>query len=218
MIVLALLSSLLVAAPSQAKTFNIDPDHSSVNFRIRHLGSKVSGSFRKVSGKFSYDAKDTKAWSAEAEIDPASIDTNNEKRDGHLKSPDFFDVAKCPKMTFKSTKVGAVKGKKATLAGDLTMHCVTKPVTLALEISDEQSDPWGNNRVGATATTTIHRKDFDVSWNKTLDKGGLMLGDDVEVTLGIEGVQSKEEQKETSKGETKAKSDVKPAEKPAEKK
>lgn len=171
--------ALLLAVSAQAKTYVIDEAHSSVAFKIKHLGARVPGSFNKFAGKVNYDPKAPKTWSAEAEIDAASIDTNNEKRDAHLKSADFFDAEKCPKITFKSTKVEGAK-----LHGDLTMRCITKPVVLDIEIGEAVADPWGNDKMGFSAKGKLNRKDFGINWNKALDKGGWVLGE--EVTLDIE--------------------------------
>ena len=183
------------AVPVRSHTFEIDPVHSSVSFRIKHLVGKVTGRFGKFSGTYALEPGKVSAWSASATIDPASIDTGIGKRDDHLRSADFFDVERCPAMGFKSSKVTAVKGNTAKLHGDLTMHCVTKPVVLDLEIGGTEKDPWGNTRSGASARTKLNRKDFGIVWNKTLDSGGLMLGEDVEVTLEIEGVVKQAEPK-----------------------
>lgn len=186
---LALAAVLFIAAPAvRAETYEIDASHSQVGFRIRHLVGKVPGRFTSFSGTVEYASGKPKTWKVDATIDPASINTDNEKRDGHLKSADFFDVEKFPTMTFKSTKVTNVKGDAAKLHGDLTMHGVTKPVVLDLEIGGTTKDPWGNTRTGFSAAGTINRKDFGIVWNKALDAGGVMLGDDVAITLDIEAV------------------------------
>jgi polyisoprenoid-binding protein YceI len=199
--ILALAAVLVVAAPAlRAEVYEIDPAHSSLGFRVKHLIGKVPGRFTKFAGTVSYEPGKPEGWKTEAKIDAASINTDNEKRDGHLKSPDFFDVAKCPEITFKSTKITDVKGETAKLLGDLTMHCVTKPVVLALEIGGTTKDPWGNARASWSATGTINRKDFGIVWNKALDSGGLMLGEDVAITLDIEaGVKPPEEKKPKAK-------------------
>lgn len=191
MIVAAALAVL--AAAAKAGEFEIDTAHSQVGFKVKHVTGKVPGRFTSFSGSFTYDKKDPKSWKAEAKIDPASINTDNEKRDGHLKSPDFFDVAKFPAMTFKSTKVADVKGDHAKLYGELTMHGVTKPVVLDLEVGGVDKDPWGNETAGFTATTTINRKDWGIVWNKTLDSGGFLVGEDVQIVLEIAGNAKKAE-------------------------
>ncbi|MEK6544135.1 MAG: YceI family protein, partial [Elusimicrobiota bacterium] len=131
---------------------------------------------------------DDRVWSAQASIEVASIDTDVVNRDKHLLSADFFDAERCPKIEFKSVKVSEIRANRAKLEGDLTMHCVTKPVALELEISDEMKDAQGDIRRAATATATINRKDFGMEYNKTLDAGGLVLGDDVMVVINIEGI------------------------------
>lgn len=205
---MTILAIALLAVSAQAKTYTIDPDHSSVGFKIRHLGARVPGTFNKFSGSVVYDEKNPQAWAASAELETASIDTNNEKRDGHLKSADFFDAEKCPKITFKSTKVSGANGKSAKLHGDLTMRCITKPVVLEIAIGEAATDPWGNVKQGFSAKGKINRKDFGVNWNKALDKGGFVLGDDVDLDLEIEAAPSKDDAKESAKKESKAASDA----------
>ena len=179
---------VLSAVSARAETYVIDPGHSSIGFRIKHLVGKVPGRFTGFSGTIEYTPGKPGSWKADAKIDPATINTDNAKRDGHLKSPDFFDVAKFPEMSFKSTKVTEVKGEKAKLYGDLTMHGVTKAVVLDLEIGGTAKDPSGKTHAGFTATGTLNRKDFGISYNAVLDNGGLMLGEDVAITLDIEAV------------------------------
>ena len=193
--ILVLTAALVVSGlVVHAETYAIDPDHSHVGFRVKHLVGKVPGRFTKFGGTVSFTPGKPESWKTDAKIEAASINTDNEKRDGHLKSPDFFDTAKCPDITFKSTKVTDVKGDTAKLHGDLTMHCVTKPVVLDLELGGTTKDPWGNAKAGFTATGTVNRKDFGIIWNKTLDTGGVMLGEDVAISLDIEaGVKPKED-------------------------
>ena len=193
--------------PAQAapETYEIDQSHSYVGFRIRHLVGKVSGQFNKFAGTVVYDVADPAASSVEVTIDPASIDTNDAKRDGHLRSPDFFDVATYPEMRFKSRAV-KIDGAKLSVEGDLTMHGVTKQVTLSGEVGGIVQGPDGAKRAGFTVATTINREDFGVQWNKTFDQahppkasttksyeGGTLLGDDVEVEIAIEAVLKTEE-------------------------
>ena len=185
---LAALSSQLSAA-----TYKIDPAHSSVSFRIAHLAiSKVHGGFDQFSGSIDYEPGKPQLWKAEASIDAASINTNVPDRDKHLRSADFFNVEKFPAITFKSTKVSGVKGMKGKLHGELTLLGVTKPVVLEVEGSGPIKDPWGSERLGAVATTTINRKDFGMVWNKVLDSGGVMIGDSVDIILEIECVKEKD--------------------------
>jgi polyisoprenoid-binding protein YceI len=198
---LALAASLPALAAEDVYT--IDPAHSNVQFRIRHLMSKVTGSYTKFSGDIRLDRANLAKGSVTLDIDAASIDTDNEKRDGHLKSADFFDVEKNPKITFKSTKV-TVDPKdpnKLTVAGDLTMHGVTKPVTLDVAVQGFMKDPWGNERAGFDVSGKLNRKDFGVVWNKTLDEGGTLLGDDVEILIAIEAVKEVPQAPEAKKAE-----------------
>lgn len=190
--VLFVLASFAFATGASAADYKIDPSHSHVGFTIKHLIGKVKGAFNDFDGAFSFDPAKATDASGKFTIKTASINTDNAKRDEHLKSGDFFDVQKFPEMTLDKVKVKAGKGKdKFKLTGDLTLHGVTKPVTFDLEYAGTEKDPWGNMRAGFTATTKLNRKDYGVVWNKTLDSGGLMLGDDVAVELNIEAVESK---------------------------
>jgi polyisoprenoid-binding protein YceI len=171
------LSPAVQAAPA---TWTIDPNHSNVTFTIRHFFSKVNGSFTKFSGKIVYDPANVAASSAKAEIDAASIFTANERRDGHLKSADFFDVEKHPKVTFESTKITPA-GDKVKIEGNLTMHGVTKPVTLEGAFLGA-----GPDKAGFEASGKVDRKDFGIVWNKVADQGGMMLGDDVTIRIDVE--------------------------------
>ena len=191
---LVILAAFALPAVGHAATWEADPAHSSISFGIRHMMiSTVHGQFKTFTAKATGDPAKPAAATIEATIDPASIDTANEKRDAHLKSPDFLDVAKFPTMTFKSTKIEAAGPGKAKVTGDLTMHGVTKPVVLTVEgPSAVIKDPMGNEKAGATATTRISRKDFGIAWQKTLDGGGLMVGDDIDVTIEIEAVKKGE--------------------------
>lgn len=169
-------------------TYEIDPAHSGVHFSIRHLMiSTVRGSFPGVKGTVVYDPETPAATSINAEVDVNSIHTNDEKRDGHLKSPDFFDAATYPVMTYKSTSV--TKGSEGTylVAGDLTLHGVTKPVNLEIEeVSPETKDLWGKTRIGATAKGKLKRTDFGLVWNAAMETGGVMLGDEVKIDFDIQ--------------------------------
>ncbi len=187
--VVAVLAALtcLVPVMGRADTYDIDAAHSSVQFSIRHMMiSNVRGEFTKLSGKAVGDVANPTAASVEATIEAASIDTRNEKRDEHLRSPDFLDAAKFPTLTFKSTKVEK-DGAGWKLTGDLTLHGVTKPVVLAVSnVTPPAKDPWGNMRIGAQATTTINRQDFGIVFNKTLDGGGVLVGDEIAITIDVE--------------------------------
>ena len=171
-----------------ATTYKIDPDHTTVSFKIRHLFSYVRGTFDRFEGDFDYAPGHPEQWKASATVQAASIDTRVEKRDTHLRSKDFFDVEQYPTITFKSTGVSDVTATSAKLQGLLAIHGVEKPVVLEVTVHGEGKDPWGNTRSGFTATTTIDRKDFGVSWNKVAEAGQLLVGEEVEVTLEVEGV------------------------------
>ena len=188
-----ILGSLLFAFQTalQAAEFSIDPAHSSVGFNVRHIVSHVKGQFNEFSGAFTYDPKAPEKSSVEAVIQTKSINTNMDKRDGHLRSPDFFDVAKYPTMTFKSASVKSAGPGKLDVAGTLTLHGVSKPVVLSVQGGDMAKDPWGGTRTGFSATTTINRKDFGMTWNQTLDNGGLLVGDDVKIDIEVEAVAKK---------------------------
>lgn len=170
-----------------AQTYQIDSSHSGANFSVKHMMvSNVSGRFSNLKGAVTFDEKNLSKSSIEATVDIETINTNEPKRDAHLKSPDFFDAAKFPQMTFKSTKVYKAGGvTKAD--GDLTLHGVTKPVTLTLtELSGEVKHPMGTIVRGAVATTRISRKDYGLTWNKTIEAGGVVVGDEIAITLEIE--------------------------------
>lgn len=183
------LAVLLVSAPfasAAPTTWVIDPNHSSVEFSIRHLFSKVPGKFTKFSGTIVYDAANVASSSVKAEIDAASISTANEKRDGHLKSEDFFDVAKYPAIVFESTSSAGAGENKLKVAGNLTMHGVTKPVTLDVTFLGAGPGMGGRQVSGFEAVGKVNRKDFNIIWNRNLDQGGTLLGDDVDIRLNIE--------------------------------
>ncbi len=173
------------------KNYDVDVDHSHVGFKIRHLISKTAGEFREFEGSFTFNEKKPTESSVNFSIKVDSLNTRNKKRDDHLKSEEFFDAGKFEKITFLSKKITAAGKNKIKILGDMTMHGVTKPVTFDAEYTGTATDPWGNLRSGFTAHTTLNRKDFGIVWNKTVDKGGLMLGDDVEVELEIEGIEKK---------------------------
>ncbi|MCI0567143.1 MAG: YceI family protein [Acidobacteria bacterium] len=177
-------------AVADTETYKIDPSHSNVGFSIRHFFSKVPGKFKTYEGTITLDPKDLSKTLVEVTIDTASIDTGNGDRDSHLQSPDFFDAAKFPKITFKSTGVTPQGTTRATLKGELTMHGVTKPVTLEGEVLGFSPDPWGNYRAGFEAKTKLNRQDYGVSWNKVVEGGGSVLSDEVEITINIEGVRA----------------------------
>lgn len=177
-----------VSTAAIAADYKVDDTHTTVGFKVKHLFSKVQGQFKKFEGTFSYDPTDLAQWKAKAVIDATSIDTNVAKRDEHLKSKDFFEAETYPTITFESTGAHDLQGDTAKLDGVLTIHGVAKPVTLDVEVHGEGTDPWGNTRLGLTATTTINRKDFGLGWNQVLESGQLLVGEDIEITLEIEGL------------------------------
>jgi polyisoprenoid-binding protein YceI len=170
--------------------WNIDSSHSGVHFTVRHLViSKVRGSFGKYQGTIDFDAENPAASKVAVRIDAASIDTREEKRDAHLRSPDFFDVEKFPELTFTSTKVEK-SGDDYRVSGELTIHGVTQPVVLEAEFLGNGKDPWGNERIGFAAKTTVNRKDFGLSWNQALETGGVLVGEKIEIALDVQAVKA----------------------------
>jgi len=170
-------------------TYSIDPSHSRLGFIVRHLGfSKVRGSFENFEGTIHLDESDLTTLAAEPKIDATTISTNEEKRDAHLRSEDFFDVEKYPNLTFRSTGVRHVEGNSFRISGYLTMHGITKEVELLGEYLGEGADPWGGTRIGIEARTIINRKDFGLNWNVALEAGGFLVGEDVEIVLEVQAV------------------------------
>lgn len=188
MILVAAVLCLVAPGLLHAAPWEFDPAHTGVQFKVRHLMiSSVRGEFEKVTGKIVYDEADVTKSTADITIDAASINTRVAKRDEHLRSPDFLDVAKYPAITFRSKRVEKTGNGALKMTGDLTIRGVTKEVVLAVEgPSPEIRDPGGNLRVGGQATTKIHRKDFGLTWNKTVDGGGVVVGDEVEITIDVE--------------------------------
>lgn len=182
--------ALLLAGPAFAgtATWQIDSDHTSAQFAIKHLMvSTVRGTIGPVTGTVTIDDSDLTKSSVNASIDARGIDTRNQKRDDHLRSPEFFDVASFPAITFTSRTIEKAGDGAYAVSGDLTLHGVTKPVTLKVEGSPKpMQDPFGNTKLGGTATTRINRKDFGLNWSKALDGGGVVVGDDVDITIDIE--------------------------------
>jgi polyisoprenoid-binding protein YceI len=186
-----LAGALSLPAAAATSTWQIDPNHSAAQFAVRHLAiSTVRGAFTKVSGTVQLDDKDIAKSSVDVTIDVASVDTRVADRDKDLRSERFFDVEKYPTLTFKSTKVEQTEPGKLKVTGDLTIHGVTKQVVLDVEgPTAPVKDPWGNQRAAANATTKINRQDFGVKWNAKMDNGGLVVGDDVAITIDVELVQ-----------------------------
>lgn len=181
----------LTAPQIAVTTWNIDPVHSVAEFKVKHMMiSNVKGQFTGVSGTLKLDEADISKSSIEASIDAASINTREPQRDGHLKSADFFDVEKFPTLAFKSTGVGR-KGDELAVEGELTIHGVTRKVVFDVEgPTTPGKDPWGNTRIGISATTKINRKDYGLTWNAALETGGILVGEDVTITLDVEFVKA----------------------------
>jgi polyisoprenoid-binding protein YceI len=180
--------TVLTAPQTSVSTWNIDPAHSAAEFKVKHMMiSNVKGQFTAVAGTLSFDEADVTNSKIEAIIDAASINTREQQRDAHLKSADFFDVEKFPKLTFKSTKVSRSSSGDLKVQGELTIHGVTRNVTFEVEgPTAPGKDPWGNTRIGLAATTKINRKDYGLTWNAALETGGILVGEDVTITLDVQ--------------------------------
>src|SRR3989338_2470585 len=187
-IVFAIVGLALTLSPVYAAAYKVDDAHSTIGFKVRHLFSNTQGNFNKFEGAIDYEPGKPETWKAEGKVDVASINTNNSKRDEHLRSADFFDAAGFPEITFTTTKVTDATDTTAKLEGTFKMHGVEKPVVLGVTIHGAGKDPWGSTRAGFTAVTKINRKDFGITYNQKLDNGGLLLGEEVEITLEIEAV------------------------------
>ena len=171
--------------------WNIDTSHSGVHFTVRHMVfAKVHGRFTRWSGSIDLDEQNLAVSAVSVDIESASVDTNEEKRDGHLKSADFFDVENNPKISFKSTKVEPKGDTELRVTGDLSIHGVTKPVILAVERLGKGKDPWGNERIVFSASVSVDRKDFGLKWNQALETGGVLVADRVDINLEVEGVKA----------------------------
>ena len=191
--ILALLvAGVAAAAVLSAETYVIDKNHSDASFQIRHFASKVRGRFADFEGTIQADPAKPESSSVTFTIKTASIDTNQPDRDKHLRSADFFDAEKFPEITFKSSKFTPAGKDKYDVTGTLTIHGVAKEVTLPVQFLGFAKDPWGNDRAGFSIDTTINRKDYGIVWNKTLDSGGALLGDDVWVSINLETTKKKE--------------------------
>ena len=180
--------AIALAFPAVAETYQIDTTHSVAAFSVRHmLVSNVRGELGPISGTVTYNKADPTKSTVEASIDVTGVSTHDAKRDGHLKSPDFFDVAKFPSATFKSTKVEK-DGEKLKVTGNLTLHGVTKDVVLSVDVpgAEQGMKAWGVFKTGTSATTKLNRKEFGVSWGALTDTGGAMVGDEVAVNLELE--------------------------------
>ncbi len=176
-------------------TWNLDTSHSEVTFAVRHMMiSTVRGEFNKFSGTIDFNEADPAKSTVDVSIDAASIDTRDEKRDGHLKSGDFFDAEKFPALTFKSTRVEKVSDNAGRVYGDLTIRDVTRPVVLDVEYAGQARSPWGTTSAGFSATTRINRKDFGLTWNVALETGGVLVGEDISIAIEAELVKQPDAQ------------------------
>ena len=193
MLTAAIMAIFAFPAVAPAAIWNIDPDHSNIGFRVRHMMiTNVKGEFGKFKGSVTLDDQDITKSKVEVTIDTASVNTRVAKRDDDLRSPNFLDVARFPSMSFVSKKVEKAGEGKLRVTGDLTLHGVTREVVLDVEgPSAEGKDPWGNMRRGASAATQINRKDFGLTWNKTIETGGVLVGDEVNIMLEVELVKAK---------------------------
>ena len=171
----------------------IDPAHSEINFSVRHMMiSTVRGRFERFSGTVNFDEAAPARTTVDVQIEAASVNTKEAKRDGHLKSPDFFDAANYPYLTFKSKRVNVVDSQHARLVGDLTIRNVTKQVVLDVEYSGQAKSPWGMTSAGFSAQTKINREDWGLAWNQALETGGVLVGKDITLSIEIEIVKQPE--------------------------
>jgi len=187
-----LAAAVLAASPAfAADSYTFDKSHTTVLFQVRHIVTNVTGKFKDFAGAIQIDKANPAASSVEFTIQSASIDTNEPKRDEHLRSADFFDVANQPTITFKSKSVKPAGKDAYEVTGDLTMRGVTKTITLPVQFLGEGKDPWGNEKVGFDITTVLNRKDYGINWNKTLDAGGVLVADEVKVQIAVEANKAK---------------------------
>jgi polyisoprenoid-binding protein YceI len=188
----AVATGLGIAGAAEAATWKVDKDHTTVGFSVKHLFTRVQGRFDQFEGTIDFSPEKPKAAKVSGTIRAASINTNNAKRDKHLRSDDFFDVEKYPTLSFESTGVREVEGDGGASAGvvegNLTIHGVTKPVVIEVEYIGQGADPWGNVRAGFTAELEINRKDYGLNWNEVLETGGVLVGDIITIQIDIEGI------------------------------
>ena len=180
------------STPASTVTWKLDPAHSSAEFKVKHMMiSNVKGSFNGITGTLIEDTTDPSRSTVEASVDISTLSTGDAQRDAHLKSADFFHHEQHPQMTFKSTQVTKKGDAEYSVTGDLTIHGVTTPVTFAVEgPSAPGKDPWGNTRIGLSATTKINRKDFGLTWNAALETGGFLVGEDIQIILEVQFIKS----------------------------
>jgi polyisoprenoid-binding protein YceI len=187
--VIAAVLMMGVAGTGWAADYEIDPSHSSIGFKVKHLAiSSVPGKFAEFKGTFSFDPANVESAKADAVIAATTVDTGDKKRDDHLRSGEFLDTSAHPSISFKTTKVEKVSDTEFKAHGALSIHGVQKPVVLDVVFGGAAKDPWGKERAAFVATTKINRKDFGLTWSKALETGGLVVGDDVQITLEVEGI------------------------------
>jgi polyisoprenoid-binding protein YceI len=186
------MSTTTTTPQSAVSTWNLDPVHSVAEFKVKHMMiSNVKGHFTGLSGTLTYDEQNVTNSRVEATIDAATINTGDAQRDGHLKTADFFDAEKYPAITFRSTNIKRTGDDELAVSGDLTMHGVTRPVVFNVEgPTAAGKDPWGNTRMGLSATTKVNRKDFGLTWNATLETGGILVGEEITITLDVQFVKA----------------------------
>ena len=179
-------------AATTTTTWNIDPAHSVAEFKVKHMMiANVKGQFAKITGRLTLDESDLADSHIDALIEASSIETRDAQRDAHLKSADFLDVEKFPTLSFKSTRISLVRDGELAVEGDLTIRGITRKVLFSVEgPTPPMKDPWGNTRVAVSATTKINRKDFGLTWNAALETGGILVGDEVTITLDVEFVKA----------------------------
>lgn len=192
-VALALALGALSVLPARADVYKIDPAHSEVSFTIRHMLSSVRGRFTDYSGTINLDPAKMTSSTVELTIKATSIDTAVPDRDKHLRSADFFEVEKYPEITFKSTAIKETGKNSYSVTGTYSMHGVTKTLTLPVTFLGTAKDPWGGDRAGFEAGTKLNRKDYNINWNKALDNGGVLLGDEVTINISVEAAKAKPE-------------------------
>ena len=186
-----LLATLLAVGPassSQADSWKVDPAHTTVGFSVSHLFTSVQGRFDRFEGTIAFDPANSEATVVRGSVEAASINTNNAKRDKHLRSDEFFDTEKYETLHFESTNATVTEGRNGKIAGNLTIHGITRAVVLDVKFLGRGKDPWGNERAGFRAELTINRHDYGLNWNELLETGGVLVGDDVEIRVDVEGL------------------------------
>jgi len=179
----------MTTTASSTRNYALDPAHSGVHFSVRHMMiAKVRGAFERLSGTIALPAEGAIPTAVDVTVDASSIDTREPQRDAHLTSPDFLDVQRFPQLTFVSTAIRPIDDETFELRGDLTIHGITRSITAKATVEGQGTDPWGNARIAYETQFKISRKDFGLAWNQTLETGGVLVGDEIEITLDIEAI------------------------------